>query len=137
MVKWFYKSRLMLNRSKSYSMLITTNPMLTKAKLNIYIDGETISQDSTMKYLGIDIYSKLNWNNHIDRLCRTISPKIGLLRRLRQIVPTACLTKYCMATVQSRIDYCLTIWGFTSSKNLYTLQKFQNRARWNITNNFN
>ena len=56
-------------------MLITTNPMLTNAKLNIYIDGETISQVSTMKYLGIYIDSKLNWNNHIDRLCRTISPK--------------------------------------------------------------
>ena len=59
MVKWFYKNRLMLSRSKSYSMLITTNRMLTNAKLNIYIDGETISQVSTMKYLGIDIDSKI------------------------------------------------------------------------------
>ena len=42
-LKWFYKNRLMLNRSKSYFMLITTNPMLMNAKLNIYIDGETIS----------------------------------------------------------------------------------------------
>ena len=97
MVKWFYKNRLMLNRSKSYSMLITTNPVLMNAKLNISIDGETISQVSTMKYLGID--SKLNWNNHIDSLCRIISPKIRLLRRLRPIVPAACLTKYYMATV--------------------------------------
>ena len=109
--------------------------MLTNA--NIYIDGETISQVSTMKYLVIDIDSKPNWNNHIDRLCRTILPKIGLLRRLRQIVPTACLTKYYMATVQSHIDYCLTVWGFTSNKNLNRLQKFQNRAARIITNNLN
>ena len=64
-------------------------------------------------------------------------PKIGLLRRLRQIVPTACLTKYYMATVQSHIDYCLTVWGFTSNKKLNKLQKFQNRAARIITNNFN
>ena len=67
-------------------MLITTNPMLMHVKLNIHIDGETISPGNTMKCLGIDVDSKLNWNNHIDRLCRTISPKIGLLRHLRQIV---------------------------------------------------
>ena len=119
-------------------MLITTNPRLMNAKLNIIsIDGETISQVSTMKYLGIDIDSKLNWDNHIDRLCRIISPKIGLLRRLRQIIPTACLTKYYMATLQSHIDYCLTVWGFTSNKNLNRIQKFQIRAERIITNNFN
>ena len=42
-----------------------------------------------------------------------------------------------MATVQSHIDYCLTVWGFTSNKNLNRIQKFQNRAAWTITNNFN
>ena len=102
----------MLSRSKSYSMLITTNPMSTNAKLNIFIDGETVS---ALKYFGIDIDSKLNWNNHIDRLCR-ISPKIRLdfSRRLGQIVPSACLTKYYMATVQSHNDYffyCLGIYS--------------------------
>ena len=71
-----------------------------------------------MKYLGIDIDSKLDWNNHIDRRCRTISPQIGLLRRLRKIIPTESLPKYYMATQQSHIDYCLTVWGFTSNKNI-------------------
>ena len=47
------------------------------------------------------------------------------------------LTKYYMATVPSHIDYCLTVWGFTSNKNLNRLQKFQKRAAWIITNNFN
>ena len=42
-----------------------------------------------------------------------------------------------MATVHSHIDYCLTVWGFTSNKNLNRIQKFQNRAARIITNNFN
>ena len=42
-----------------------------------------------------------------------------------------------MATVQSHIDHCLTVWGFTSNKNLNSLQKFQNRAARIITINFN
>ena len=41
-----------------------------------------------------------------------------------------------MATVQSHIDYCLTVWGFTSSDNLHLIQKMQNRAARLITNNF-
>ena len=56
---------------------------------------------------------------------------------LHTIVPTACLTKYYMTSVQSHIDYCSTVWGFTSNKNLNRIQKFQNRAARIITNNFN
>ena len=41
-----------------------------------------------------------------------------------------------MATVQSHIDYCLTVWGFTSPHNLHLIQKMQNRAARLITNNF-
>ena len=61
----------------------------------------------------------------------------GFVELFRQIVPTACLTKYYMATVQSHIDYCLTVWGYTSNKNTIRLRKFQNRAARIITNNFN
>ena len=67
---------------------------------------------------------------------RTISSKIGLLGRLRQLVLPACLTKYYVATAQSHIDYCLTILAFASDKNLNRLQKFQNRAARIITKNF-
>ena len=41
-----------------------------------------------------------------------------------------------MATVQSHIDYCLTVWGITSNKNI-NRQNFQNHAASIITNNFN
>ena len=40
--------------------------MLSNAKIVTYIDGETISQVSTIKYLGIDIDFKLKYNSHID-----------------------------------------------------------------------
>ena len=42
-----------------------------------------------------------------------------------------------MATVQSHIDYCSTVWGFTSNKNIKILQKFKNRAARIITNTVN
>ena len=41
-----------------------------------------------------------------------------------------------MATVHSHIDYCLTVWGFTSSHNLHLIQEMQNRVARLITNNF-
>jgi hypothetical protein len=41
-----------------------------------------------------------------------------------------------MTTIQSHIDYCLTVWGFTSNVNLDTVQRLQNRAARLITGNY-
>ena len=75
--------------------------------------------------IGIEIDYKLNWNNQIDRLCRTIAPKIGLPRRLRQSFQL------------HHIDYCLTVWVFTSNTNLNRLKKVSKASARIITNNPN
>ena len=39
-------------------------------------------------------------------------------------------------TIQSQIDYCLTLWGFSANKYIDEVQRFQNRAARIITGNF-
>ena len=121
-------------------MIVTSNRKLLSHRLNINLNGTQIEQVKVTKYLGLCLENrflstKLCWSDHINKLVKKIAPKIGLLRRLRYIVSFDCLSKYYMATVQSHIDYCLTVWGFTSSHNLHLIQKMQNRAARLITNN--
>ena len=117
-------------------MIVTYNQKLLSHRLNINLNGTQIEQVKVTKYLGFCLDTKLCWSDHINKLFKKIAPKIGLLRRLRYIVSFDCLSKYYMATVQSHIDYYLTVWGFTSSHNLHLIQKMQNRAARLITNNF-
>ena len=41
-----------------------------------------------------------------------------------------------MAAVQSQIDYCSSVWGYSSNANCKILQKLQNRAARIISDNF-
>ncbi len=104
--------------------------------MNVFINGEKIEQIDCTKYLGTHPDSMLNWSNHITQLCKKIAPKIGLLRRLRHIVPIECLKKIYQSTVQSHIDYCLTVWGFTSNVYIDMVQRLQNRAARIIIGNY-
>ena len=104
--------------------------------LNIYIDDVKISQVDSTKYLGSFIDSKLNWREHVFNVKKKNSSKFGLIRKLKHIVPQNCLIKYYMATVQSQIDYCLSVWGYSFDANCKILQRLQNQAARIISDNF-
>ena len=128
-VKWFIINRLLINNLKCCCMIIASCPRCPSQKtLDIYIDDVKISQVDSAKYLGAVIDSKLNWCKHVIYVKKKILPTVGLIKKLKHIVPIDCLTKYYMATVQSHIDYCLTVWGYSYHANCKLFQSLQNRA---------
>ena len=133
-VQWFHSNRLVINNPKCCCMSISSHT--DQHTLNIYIDDVKISQVDSTKYLGSFIDSKLNWREHVFNVKKKKSPKVGLIRKLKHIVPQDCLIKYYMATVQSQIDYCLSVWGYSSDANCKILQRLQNRAARIISDNF-
>ena len=72
-------------------MIISSHPC--QKTLGIYIDNVKISQVESTKCLGAVIDSKLNWCEHV-LYVKKISPKVGLIRKLKHIVPMHCSTKY-------------------------------------------
>ena len=57
----------------------------------------------------IHINEKLCWKPHVNQLCKKLGKKIGAISRLRNVLPKESLILTCMATIQSVIDYGLTI----------------------------
>ena len=133
-VKWFHINRLVINNLKCCCMIIFSHP--NQNTPNRCIDDVKISQVDSTKYLGYFIDSKLNWREHVFYIKKKISPKVRLIRKLKHIVPQDCLIKYYMATVQSQIDYCISVWGYSSDANCKILQRPQNRAARIISDNF-
>ncbi len=69
-------------------MLVGTYQSLAKVPdIRIHINNEPPKQVTVSKYLGMKIDSNLKWDDHINAIIPTISPKIGILRSLRKIVP--------------------------------------------------
>ena len=50
--------------------------------MKIEIDGKTINEHKSVKYLGILIDCHLNWKEHIQQLSKKISRGIGVLCKL-------------------------------------------------------
>ena len=54
----------------------------------IRLNNHDISITDSLKLLGVTIDSKLNFSEHINMICKIAGQKIGVLMRLRNLIPT-------------------------------------------------
>ena len=82
-----------------------------------------------MKYLGIIIHENLTWSEHIKILSSKINKRIGILKRVRHLLPQKELVRLYNAIILPLFDYGDIVWGDKSNKCLMDdLQILQNKA---------
>ena len=84
---------------------------LSMWNINIKIDGKKIEPSSHVKYLGILIYSFLNWNFHIDELSTKLSRAAGMLDKIRHDINEKTLSMVYHGIFSSLLLYGSQIWG--------------------------
>ena len=130
---WVSNNAMSINTTKTKCMFVASRPKVNQvtdqsATIDIRINDIHISNVSTHNLLGIDIDSALTWDAHIEKLCKKLSMRIGVLRKLRPLTPLNILKLVYNAIFLSVIDYCCTVWGNTSKSNLQRIYKLQKRA---------
>ena len=106
----------------------------TSQEIDIYIDSNKIKNVSKQKLLGIYIDENLQWSEHIEYLCSTISSKISLLKHLSSYIPVEAQKLYYQGYILPLIDYGSVTWGTTSKANIERISKLQKRAARIILN---
>ncbi len=118
--EYFNINRLSLNVPKCEFMLIGMYQSLAKLpEMFIHINNEPLHQVTIFKYLGMFIDSNLKWDDHINNMIPKISAIIGILRSLRNIVPTDSLIQIYNAIVQPYLDYGDAVYDFASQTSKY------------------
>ena len=133
---WIENNRLRLNVGKTKTMLITGKRLKGKLSpddqiLNITTKtGENLQQNRCYNYklLGVILDEELNFNDHIDMLCKKLSKRIGLLRSIRHYLPLKERIQFYNAIIKPVLMFGGLIWSSTSKENLRRVFKLQKRA---------
>ena len=78
-----------------------------------------------MKYLGVLLDDNLSWKPHIEYISTKISKGIGIIARLRHLVPFSTLLNRYRSLIEPYISYGLVAWGQAVNRHLnkiFTLQ---------------
>ena len=86
------------------------------------INNTNIEKVEQFKFLGLTLDSNLNWKKHSDNITNKCSQIIGILNRLKQILPQNITIMLYNALLLPHINYCLVTWGY-QCKRINILQK--------------
>lgn len=130
--KWIISNRLSLNVSKTFAMLFSTRNY-DIPPLPIIFDGQPVEYRATGKFLGVLFDNKLCFAEHIKHVALKISKSVGILHKIRAIVPRSVLLNLYYNLVYPYLIYGNLIWGGTTSNHLQKLILLQKRILRIIT----
>ena len=103
---WLKVNKLFLNIDKTKYMIFSLKDR--PPDMNILISNTQIGRTDVHKFLGVHIDEKINFGHHISTICSKISRGIGILRRVKPLVPEDVLKQLYYAFIYSHFTYAIT-----------------------------
>ena len=138
--KWLFSNKLSLNVAKTTSMLIgTRNALQDKSnrellRTNFKTLEEPIEQKICVKYLGIQINSKLKWKEQVASVSLKVSRAMEMIKYAKKFLPTEKLKLLYRELIESHLRLCCLVWGSCGASTRKILERLQNRSVCTITN---
>jgi hypothetical protein len=120
---WFAAYKFVLNINKTniinFATTWSTNPLL-----EVSFDNIVMNEVPEIKFLGIQIDSKLNWKSHVEYILPKLSSAIFVIRSLSYFMSSETLQMVYFSYFRSIIKYGIIFWGnLTNISRLFKLQK--------------
>ena len=119
--EWLEINKLSLNAKKSRFMLFhMPNKHITLRILQI--SNTNIEKVNEFNFLGLTLDTRLDWKRHTNNTSNKISRTIGVLNKLKHILPQHIKTIIYNTLILPHLNYCILCWGFKSNI-VFALQK--------------
>ena len=109
-------------------MFISRVNKLKNCKLKLHVIGTDIKAYDSITLLGVDIDNALNFPGHISNIYKKRSQRVGVINRLRNLIPQNAKLQLFKGAILPHITYCSTVWNFCRASDSRKLEMVQERA---------
>lgn len=128
---WADENHVIVNPSKSMSMIVSNKNMNFTQIPPVMYDNNIINFVEKVRSLGIILNSKLNFDDHISKLCGEVSSCLGMLYQSKSFTPITLRLKLVKSLIIPKFLYCSYIYFSCSRKNWDKLKvSFNDCARY-------
>ena len=133
---WLRDNKLTFNTKKTKAMVIGSNRKLSNtSSITVHVNGNTIENVEHFSYLGVTLPTTMTWNEHMTNPSSKVNKHLGLLKRIRHLLPHNARLLLYNCLVLPLFDYGDLVWGDKDNIVLMeSLQILQNKAAKTILN---
>ena len=96
--------------------------------MELVIDDCRINFTDAFKLLGVIIDKDLNFSQHISEVCTKTSKMIGVLQRLKNLIPMNAKLRIYKTAVLPHLTYCSLVWHFCRASDRNKLERINERG---------
>ena len=126
--EWCKSNKVTINLSKSQLLVISPRMNELVTDFDVLLNGTTVPFSNSVKYLVITPDSKLTFGSHIKMLKTILFKAVGIICKLKFVLPKDPLIKLYNALFHQHLLYGLVIWGSTYPSYLMKISTFLNKA---------
>lgn len=127
--KWLTANKIELNVQKTKFILFRPKNKIIDTEPIITFRNNALSRVDSIRFLGVIFNERLTWTDHVDRVCSKVSSSVGIIYKMRNLLPLWFKKQMYYALVQSYLHYCLLVWGSTTQSNLQSLFVLQKKKK--------
>ena len=127
LLKWVNSNGLCLNLKKTKYMIFTRSRNVELPSI-LKIAEVPIERVTEGRFLGVIVDENLTWSRHIKTIQTKMARYIGLMYKLKKQLPQKVRIQIYHSFVQSHINYCSLVWGFSAKSNIESLFRIQKKA---------
>ena len=95
--------------------------------VDIYIDNFLLGRQSDIKFLGVILSANLKWSKHIELVVNKMSKNVGIISKVRHLLPQNLTRNLYFTLVHPYIAYCNLVWA--SPQKTTNLEKIMRKQK--------
>ena len=120
---------------RSFSLIIDRKNQKNNPQ-KLTIDEKVITSSENVTLLGLEVDSKLTFDEHISKLCNKSAGQLNALCRIRHLIGLEERKILINSFIYSNFNYCPLVWHFSSRKSINKIENIQKRALRFLLNDY-
>lgn len=122
---------------QKYQSIVFQRNSSNVSDLAFTVCGNTITNETSVKLLGVHVDCKLTFNSQISEICKKAGRHLNVLRRLSKTLGEKEKLMLFHAFIGSHFNYCSVVWHYCAISDILKIEKVQKRALQYVYNDFN